>query len=206
MKWDQSSDLFFFTYEPIEIDNIISKRVILAEVSRLFDPLGLLGPVIVIAKLILQDFWQSGVQWDESVLQDIGSRWIRFKSQLCEINNISVFRCVRYFSTMRIVQLHGFYDASQYAYGACVYVRTRYNDTEFRSELLCSKSRIAPLKTITLAKLELLAALLLAQLMNKVKELDVRVVRCSNLFMVGRHNNAWVDRFIVTQISCFCRK
>lgn len=68
------------------------------------------------------------------------------------------------------MQVHEFCDASQRAYGACVYVRTKFESDKYRSELLCSRSRVAPLKSISLPRLELSAALLLARLITKVRE------------------------------------
>jgi len=62
--------------------HVVSKRVTLSEVAKLFDPLDLLDPVIVIAKLILQDLWQLIIQWNESVPQDIHTRWIAFRIQM----------------------------------------------------------------------------------------------------------------------------
>ncbi|XP_024893920.1 uncharacterized protein LOC112468803 [Temnothorax curvispinosus] len=68
--WDQDGDFFRFSYERSLVSGPVTKRSILSDVSRLFNPLGLLGPTIVVAKLALQDFWQSGLDWDESVPQD----------------------------------------------------------------------------------------------------------------------------------------
>ncbi|XP_018406510.1 PREDICTED: uncharacterized protein LOC108782682 [Cyphomyrmex costatus] len=98
----------------------ISKRKILSDVSKLYDPLGLLGPIIVIAKLILQDLWRAGIDWDESVPQNLHARWITFKSQLTELNRLAIPRRVKYSIERRHIQIHGFCDASQNAYGACV--------------------------------------------------------------------------------------
>ena len=74
MQWNQCQDTFQSLCNLNKQPHVVSKRVILSEVARLFDPLGLLGPIIVIAKLILQDLWQLAIQWDESVLQDIYTR------------------------------------------------------------------------------------------------------------------------------------
>lgn len=148
----------------------ISKRTILSEVSRLFDPLGLVGPIIVIAKIILQEIWRSGTDWDESLPQDLHTRWSKLWLQLIDLGKLSIPRCVKFKSDPQSVQLHGFCDASQRAYGACVYVRTTLGPGEYRSELLCSKSRVAPIKTVSLPRLELCAALLLARLISKIGE------------------------------------
>lgn len=83
---------------------------------------------------------------------------------------ISTFRDVLEFIMITpIFQVHGFCDASQRAYGACIYIRNQIADDEIQIELLCSKTRVAPLKTISLPRFELCAAVLLAQLLDKVR-------------------------------------
>nr|XP_012235926.1 PREDICTED: uncharacterized protein LOC105680069 [Linepithema humile] len=170
IHWNQSKDTFHFSYKFDDTLGTVSKQVILLEVSRLFDPLGLLGPVIVLAKLILQELWQLDTHWDESVTQDLHSRWSNLKSRLIDINQLSIPRCVKLRSEPRSLQIHGFCDASQRAYGACVYIRTTLEGDEYYTELLCSKSHVAPLKAVPLPRLELSAALLLARLIEKIRE------------------------------------
>jgi len=122
----------------------------------------------VVAKLILQDLWQADVQWDESVPQDVHSRWSGLRSQLTDLRLLQVPRCVKFRAGFHRVQVHGFCDASQRAYGACVYLRTELAPDRYRTELLCSRSRVAPLKAVSLPRLELSAAVLLARLVAKV--------------------------------------
>ncbi|XP_011175794.1 uncharacterized protein LOC105207848 [Solenopsis invicta] len=167
--WNQAGDTLRFSYKAEANSHTVSKRTILSEVARLFNPLDLLGPVVVIAKIILQELWQAGCQWDESVPQTIQSRWSKFKLQLPELNNLQISRCIKFAAEPHLVQIHGFCDASERAYGTCIYVRTE-DGGKYRIELLCSKSRIAPLKAILLPRPELSAALLLAQLLEKVRE------------------------------------
>ncbi|XP_077260466.1 uncharacterized protein LOC143896442 [Temnothorax americanus] len=169
IHWNQTQDQFYLSYKPLEAQALVFKCTILSKISSLFDPLGLLGPIIVLAKLIMQDLWQSDIHWDESISPDIDTRWRKLKDQLPLVNNLSVPRCAKYSTDPRSVQLHGFCDASERAYGACVYIRTWVGTNEFRSELLCSKSRVAPIKSVSLPRLELAAALLLSQLVSKVK-------------------------------------
>ncbi|XP_018365780.1 PREDICTED: uncharacterized protein LOC108762994 [Trachymyrmex cornetzi] len=118
----------------------------------------------------MQELWQSGVHWDESIPQHIHSRWVKFRAQLYDLNRIQMPRGVRPESNSRFVQIHGFCDASQNAYSACVYIRTKVAPGEHHSDLLCSKSRVAPLKATTLPRLELSAVLLLARLISKVHD------------------------------------
>ncbi|XP_011169353.1 uncharacterized protein LOC105202489 [Solenopsis invicta] len=92
-----------------------------------------------------------------------------FQCQLTKLNQLTIPRCVKYGGNRQDTQIHGFCDASQYAFGACVYFRTDLGDGNHRCELVCSKSRVAPFKAISLPRLKLSAALLLTRLMNKVK-------------------------------------
>ncbi|XP_039303428.1 uncharacterized protein LOC120357330 [Solenopsis invicta] len=194
IQWNQISDTFHFSCKLNTTPGVVSKRVILSEVSRLFDPLGLLGPVIVTAKLILQELWQSEVHWDESVPQDIHSRGSKLRSQLFDINQLQIPRCVKPNSNSTVIQVHGFCDASQRAYGPCVYIRVELGLGKYQFELLCSRSRVAPLKAVSLPKLELCAAVLLARLIGG------RVVKLrthSNISLVGFHDHVKLDNVFV---------
>lgn len=144
----------------------VSKRSILSEISNFFDYLGLLGPIIVLAKLIIPELWQLNLYWDESIPPDIDFRWRRLKDQLHIIKQYSLPRCVKVQN--RNMQLHGFCDASQRAYEACVYICSRTGNNQFRVELLRSKSRVAAMKAISLFRLQLSAAVLLVRLVAKI--------------------------------------
>lgn len=173
--WDKSDDAFQFLCEPSHLSEHSTKRSILSDVSKLFDPLGLLGPIMVIAKLIIQDLWQSGVGWDESIPQTTYTSWLQLKLQLPTLSQLRIPRCAGTLANPDMVQIHGFYDASQ---RACIYIRSKVAGQDYQLNLLCSKSRVAPLKTVSLPRLELSAALLLAQLFDKLKSsLDLAGVR-----------------------------
>jgi len=122
MQWNQCQDTFQFLCK-LDTRPHISKRAILSEVTKLFDPLGLLGPVIMIAKLMLQDLWQLAIQWDESVPQDIHTRWIAFRTKMSDLIESTKNSCVN--AHQLIVEVYGFCDASQRAFGACIYIRAK---------------------------------------------------------------------------------
>lgn len=65
------------------------------------------------------------------------------------------------------VQIHGFSDLSIKEFGACLYIRTTNSKGDRMSRLLCAKSRVASLKSISLPRLELCGTVLLARLANK---------------------------------------
>ncbi|KAB0799710.1 hypothetical protein PPYR_07590 [Photinus pyralis] len=163
--WAPSSDLVQYNAHMNSTRSIVTKRFILANVSQIFDPLGLVGPVTAIAKLLMQDIWKLRIGWDVELSQNLKHRWEEISSQLLTIGVIKIPRCVATDPTSSL-ELHGFSDASVRAYGACIYIREILLDNSVRCQLLCAKSRIASLKTLTLPKLELCAALLLTDLFS----------------------------------------
>ncbi|XP_050062971.1 uncharacterized protein LOC126552323 [Aphis gossypii] len=145
----------------------MSKRSLLSDISKIFDPLGLLTPVLIKGKIFLQQLWTLKLGWDSPLSTDFVSRWKRFYHQFKELEHIRVPRIVLN-SDASIIELHGFADASQEAYGACVYLRSLTPGGSLSVSLIVSKSRVAPLKPTTIPRLELSGALLLAELVHNV--------------------------------------
>ena len=166
--WNAKTDCITYTTKPVAIDFINSKRKILSEIAKIFDPLGLLGPIILHAKKIMQRLWQLRLDWDESVPNSVFTSWMEFCTQLPLINNLSFDRRITIDDAIN-VQLHGFCDASESGYGACIYLRSTDSKNQIYSKLLFAKSRVAPLKTISLPRLELCGAQLLSQLVTQIK-------------------------------------
>ncbi|XP_033228996.1 uncharacterized protein LOC117180615 [Belonocnema kinseyi] len=101
--------------------------------------------------------------WDDPLPKEIHSEWVQFKDHLPSLNEIRFNRCVLARDTIN-VQMHGFCDASEKGYGACIYLRSTDKQGQHHSSLVYSKSRVAPVQTTTLPRLELCAALLLSRL------------------------------------------
>jgi len=152
---------------PINLSDKITKRHILSEISKIFDPLGLLGPVLLYAKIIMQRCWLIKIGWDESMPQDLLLTWTAFASQLGMLRDLMINRRVLIDNPI-CVELHGFCDASRDGYGACVYVRSTNANGQVEVRLACAESRIKPLKETTIPKLELCGALILARLQKSV--------------------------------------
>lgn len=120
VSWRARDDKFYYTTHPINPSEKWTKRGILSEIAKIFDPIGLLGPTILYAKRIMQDLWRSGLQWDESVSQTIHTEWSLFVNQMKTLEQMSFERKVL-IDGYRDVQIHGFCDASERGYGACIY-------------------------------------------------------------------------------------
>lgn len=161
--WNSLTDEFIYTVNPLDYSQKVTKRTILSDIARIFDPLGILGPVILAAKIIIQDCWKSNVHWDEAVPQELHSRWCKIAEQLPLIKDFSIDRKI-IIPLATTVEIHGFCDASKVGYGACIYVRSTDQQGRVLVRLACSKSRVAPIKDITIPKLELCGAQLLARL------------------------------------------
>ena len=146
---------------------IDTKRKVLAQVAPIFDPLGLISPSVIVYKTYLQRLWQDKLPWDEPLSVQLQDDWDTLSDTIPQLSNIYINR--KDICTQAVnVQLHGFCDSSETAYGACFYLRSAdLNDNAF-CNLLCSSSRVAPLKTITIPRLELCAAVLLVKLYKRI--------------------------------------
>lgn len=165
--WNSETDNLIYTVKPINLSSRFTKRTIFSETARIFDPLGLVNPVIVHAKLIMQELWRMKLDWDESIPTWLHTKWTEFAMQLNLLNELSFHRNLLH-KNARDIQVHGFCDASEKAYGACIYIRSDNGNTQV--SLFCAKSRVAPIKTVqTIPRLELCAAQLLVDLYENIK-------------------------------------
>ncbi|XP_064646181.1 uncharacterized protein LOC135499366 [Lineus longissimus] len=168
VKWDAGSDTLGFEYTPVEA-TVVTKRTLLGKIARLFDPLQLLAPFVIRAKILQQEAWILGLGWDErfpKALEEQVDQWI---SELPQVSRFSVPRwCFE--PGCRDVQLHVFVDASTRAYAAAVYLRSEYDDSQVCIRLVLAKARVAPLKVISIPRLELMAAMLGLRLALRVVE------------------------------------
>ena len=170
--WDIGTDRFEFdlTRFGAEGENdVITKRTILSMLAKLFDPLGLVSPIIVSAKVLFQELCTRKLGWDEEIPLQQGERWKKLVSDLNSVGEITIPRCLYKGSSSKVkhCSLHGFADASKTAYCATVYLVYETEEGIF-SSLVCAKTRVAPLKELTIPRLELMSARILASLMDTV--------------------------------------
>ncbi|XP_054259832.1 uncharacterized protein LOC128984526 [Macrosteles quadrilineatus] len=187
LKWNQNTDEF--TYEvPIQ-KTLPTKRGILSMISRIFDPLGLVTPVVLWAKCMMQQIWFLGLDWDEILPDDLFTQSKNFFHDLPLLSKLRIPRNVLPQNSTG-AQLHGFSDASEFGYGCSVYLRVVTSDGSVMTNLLMAKSKVAPLKKISIPKLELCGALLLSKAMSFCKI----IISC-------KYENiplyAWTDSMVV---------
>lgn len=186
LKWDPEADRFVYDVHPLKRG--CSKRNILSELARIFDPCGFLAPLSFYAKCLVQKLWLQGVDWDEEPSPDIVISWKQYIDELPDLAKLSIPRHVTN-SEVNTYQLHGFGDASEAGYGAVAYLRYELPDGTFRTHLLCAKSRVAPVKRVTLPRLELCAAVLVADLLCFLLDSLAPVLSIDKVF-------TWTDSLI----------
>ncbi|GFU81838.1 uncharacterized protein TNCV_3020671 [Trichonephila clavipes] len=126
------------------------------ETNTLFDPLGLLGPVVARAKIFMQSLWSLKIYWIDELPSERAKEWHRFLEDFNSVRSICIGRCIVHPQATR-VELHGFADASEKCYGAVIYCRSQSPDGATTVKLVTSKSRVAPVKSVTMPLLELCA-------------------------------------------------
>lgn len=168
VRWEARRDWYIYSTIHVDRNSRVTKRIILSVIARIYDPLGLLNPITMYAKLILQEVWEAKLDWDESVPQSIYTMWLKFCEQLNLIHNFAFERLVL-IASYWMIWLLGFCDASEKGYGACLYILSSGKGKTV-CKLLCGKSRVAPIKKLTIARLELNGAKLLVSLYNEVKD------------------------------------
>lgn len=137
---------------------LVTKREVLKYIGRLFDPLGLVNPLVVQAKIFIQKLWKLDVSWDQVVDLPLQLEWNTIVSSLIKISEIKFSRSFNFLECTHC-QIHVFADASMSVYGAVSYLKVGSN-----IKLCMSKSRISPIKPFTMPKLELLGALICKRL------------------------------------------
>lgn len=187
LSWYPCSDSFHFKLDFDDSKPASTKRRILSEIAKIFDPLGWLAPCTVKAKIMMQKLWLLSIGWDDKVPAEIEAEWHKFRNQLKECSDMKIRRWIEYSRTNQNSSLHGFADASEDAYAAVIYFRTEI-DGNVHTTLIAAKTKVAPLQKRTVPQLELCAAALLAELTQKVQS----ALRIENLPLY-----AWSDSMIV---------
>lgn len=168
---------------------VFTKRGILSLVARIFDPLGFFAPSTFLAKSIMQRTWCGGLSWDAPLPEDIQGEWAAFVADLSSLLTIRVPRYINSRNGAPCLLL-GFCDASQLGYAAVVYARMIDAPVDNCIFLLGSKTKLAPLKSLTVPRLELNATVLLARWLGRLSN-----ILASQLNIIGTH--AWSDSTIV---------
>ncbi|GFT40409.1 integrase catalytic domain-containing protein [Trichonephila clavipes] len=157
-----------------------TKRFMLQTIGKIFDPLGLLSPFTIRIKCLIQELWIKKITWDEILPPKLKEKWLIWCKELPLLDNLRIPRLVLDSTNDEVsdlIEIHIFCDASKLAYGAAAYVKVR-KQNEVLVNLIASKTRVEPLKAVTLPRLELLGALVAARLSSRVQEIVRKKKEC----------------------------
>ncbi|GFS60150.1 integrase catalytic domain-containing protein [Trichonephila clavipes] len=157
-----------------------TKRFMLQTIGKIFDPLGLLSPFTIRIKCVVQELWIKKITWDEILPPKLKEKWLIWCKELPLLDNLRIPRLVLDSTNDEVsdlIEIHIFCDASKLAYGAAAYVKVR-KQNEVLINLIASKTRVAPLKAVTLPRLELLGALVAPRLSSRVQEIVRKKKEC----------------------------
>ncbi|GBO18374.1 hypothetical protein AVEN_130645-1 [Araneus ventricosus] len=164
-------------------ENECTKRNVLHTAAKLFDPSGFISPFLIRIKFLLQELWQLGIGWDEVFTGQIKENFQNWCKEIKDLQNLKI---PRYYFPDQIVidnqdiQLHVFSDASLKSFGAVAYLRYKTSKGKFQTSFVISKSRVAPIKKLTLPRLELMGAIIASRIVKHLKGIfkDIKKVFC----------------------------
>lgn len=173
IQWQRNLDCFKFNVKLQQ--QPATRRGILSTIASVYDPLGFIAPILFNGKKILQEICKRGAGWDDFLSKEVQLRWEQWKQDLINLQEINIPRTYvpNDFGTIVKVELHHFSDASTSGYGQCSYLRFCNEDGDVHCALVMGRSRVSPLKVVTIPRLELTAAVISVEVSNVLKrELD----------------------------------
>ena len=169
IPWNLQTDTIKASFGQFDIENSVAptKRIILRSLATICDPVGLVSPIFMLPKVLFQELCLEKMGWDDPLPAEKVIRWNLWVRDLKSANEVTIPRC--YYEEGKIIScsLHGFGDASKIAYSAVIYLVCQTTVGTY-VKLVASKTRIAPLKQLSIPRLGLSAKILVA-LMNAVK-------------------------------------
>ena len=154
--WIVQEDKFSFSFVPPSDELVLTKRNVLKKTASIYDPFGFLTPFVVRAKILMQEAWMEAFGWDEELPDHFKIEWKRWFE---ELGALRISRCLKEDKKLRDVTIHTFSDASEKAYAAASYIRHEYEDGTVSTRLVAAKSKLAPLKVMSIPRLEFMGAL-----------------------------------------------
>ncbi|XP_053691580.1 uncharacterized protein LOC128740093 [Sabethes cyaneus] len=169
MYWNTQSDTFKYKLKiPEAVTLEPTKREVLSFIMSVYDPLGLISHITIESKLIMQDLWRTGIEWDDKIPDNLNKTWQNWIKKLSVLENLSIPRCYSLQQKESRRELHIFCDASLKAYATVIYMRTM-SHLQTDVTIVAAKARVAPTKIISVPRLELQAAVLGTRLLNTVQ-------------------------------------
>ncbi|XP_067943262.1 uncharacterized protein [Watersipora subatra] len=206
MEWNVDTDTLRFNSPKIETQ--MTKRGVLSTIAQIYDPLGLISPIVFRGKRILQKVTAENTSWDQLLTPEVSKEWIGWLKDLTHLDSIAFQRCYKT-GDVAAAELHHFSDASEAGYGACSYVRLKHTDSTVTCNLVFSKARVAPLKQpTTIPRLELQGAVTASKIASVVRkelkmEISKEVFWTDSLITLGyiRNENKRFHTYVTNRVT-----
>lgn len=174
MMWEKFTDEICYKVKLKGANNNITdnltKRKVLSEVNSIFDPLGLITPFTVKAKILMKNLWKQKLEWDDELQGLARENFCLFLTEMVEMQDVMFKRCLKPEHAVDDPILITFSDASNEALGACCYLRWKLDDNSYWSTLIAAKNRVAPMKVLSIVRLELCAAVIAKRLAQFIQQ------------------------------------
>ena len=222
LQWNTESDKLLFKFDKDKIKSklfdhtkIPNKRKFLSIIMSVFDPLGLLSPITVQARILLQDICTSRITWNEKLKPREFERWIWWLQELNKVEHCAIPRCYQLKGEDGVIttQLHVFCDASEKAYSSVAYWRLKSTSGKIHTSFIFAKSKVAPLKPLSIPRLELQAAVLGIRLAETILKEHVMTVEKVQYWSDSRTVLHWIKTdprvykmFVMTRLGEICEK
>ena len=205
--WLAEPDKLTFLAE-FNLNQTWTKRTVLSSYSKLFDPIGLIAPVAITARIVTQACWRHGLGWDQVLPETIQKKWKIWVDALEDLPQLRIDRSVKP-SRGKILseEIHIFCDGSQHAYGAVAYNVCHMEDKSVYSNIILAKARVAPLKGETPNKLELRGAVLAATVAKVIKRVlrvqhdQIHFWTDSKNVLAWLHTKKWLINFVQNRVT-----
>ena len=154
MKWEQSTDTLSLAKKDLQTDQKITKRMVTSQSASVFDPLGLIAPIVIPAKSFINKLWINNKAWDEHLTQQERDEWDSIAQNLNHVHDVRIPRWIGA-DVNKDLHLIIFCDACPTTALGCVAYAKQGNGVA----LLGSKNKIISQKNAhqTVPKLELMA-------------------------------------------------
>ena len=192
VQWIASEDNFQFKSPDISYKSEISKRTVLQRIASIFDPIGFAAPYVIRGKMLLQEIWISGCDWDEPLDTELQLKIKCWLDEMPILDSLRLPRCLQFTQDTEFSTIHTFVDASTQAYGAVLYIRHIKTNGKILTRFIAAKARVAPLKTISIPRLELTAAVLGLRLSEEVSKTLKIPISCITFWSDSMNVLWWV--------------
>lgn len=185
LLWNSKEDIFKFKIT-FNFEGEITKRKFISQSSKLFDPLGLLSPSTITIKMFYQQLWLLKLNWDSPLPKQWKEKLFKFQTEFKALEDVKISRWL-HTALGSVIHLNGFCDASELAFAAVIYCTQEFGNNK-QTNIMVAKTKVAPIKQISIPRLELLGALLLARLYSSI-------VKVLSNYEISFH--AWTDSKVV---------